>query len=99
MAIFGFFKTQRPRQFNLKYRYYDEQKERLRESEERVRKKLGLDKDGNKNAKYSVDPERIRGSMRGSLEDSRQKKRNNVRYGIFIGFILICLYLFYHYVL
>ena len=90
-------KQRRPRQFNLKYRYYDEHKERLRESEERVRKQLGMDKD--KKEGYRVDPERIRNSMRDTLEDSRQKKRDMVRLGIVLGFVVICFYLFIHYVL
>ena len=95
MAILGFMKQRRPRQFNLKYRYYDVHKERLRESEERVRKQLGMDKKEG----YRVDPERIRNSMRDTLEDSRQKKRDMVRLGIVLGFVVICFYLFIHYVL
>ena len=39
----GFFKLRKPRQFNLKPRYYDEHKERLQQSEERVRKELQME--------------------------------------------------------
>lgn len=94
MAILGFLKQRKPRQFNLKYRYYDEHKERLKESEARVRKQMGMEA---KN-EYKVDPDRIRNSMREALEESRQKKRDMVRLGIVIGFILICTYLVVHYV-
>ena len=39
----GLFKLRKPRQFNLKPRYYDEHKERLQQSEERVRKELEME--------------------------------------------------------
>lgn len=94
MAILGFLKQRKPRQFNLKYRYYDEHKERLKESEARVRKQMGMEAENG----YKIDPDRIRNSMREVLEESRQKKRDMVRLGIVIGFILICTYLVVHYV-
>lgn len=94
MAILGFLKQRKPRQFNLKYRYYDEHKERLKESEARVHKQMGMEAKND----YKVNPDRIRNSMREALEESRQKKRDMVRLGIVIGFILICTYLVIHYV-
>lgn len=98
MAIFGMFGQQRkPRQFNLKYRYYDEHKERLKESEARVRKQLGMEVDDRR--EYKPNAENIHNAFRSALEDSRRKKRESVRLGIAIGLFIIIAYLFVHYVL
>ena len=89
---FSFFKQRKPRQFNLKYRYYDEQKERIAQSEARVRKKLGLE-DG------SEKPERLLkyGVFRNSVESAKEDKKRMMRFGVIIGVLLIFAYTFFYY--
>ncbi|MBO7368465.1 MAG: hypothetical protein J6U24_07725 [Paludibacteraceae bacterium] len=89
---FSFFKQRKPRQFNLKYRYYDEQKERIAQSEARVRKKLGLDGEDDK-------PERLLkyGVFRNSVESAREDKKRMMRMGVIIGLLLIFAYTFFYY--
>jgi hypothetical protein len=91
----GLFKIRKPRQFNLKPRYYDEHKERLQQSEERVRKQLDMEVDNQK--KHSFE-DSIRGKFRESLEDTRADKNSKMRMGIIIGVILVGIYLFFNYV-
>lgn len=91
----GLFKLRKPRQFNLKPRYYDEHKERLQQSEERVRKQLNMEVDNQK--KHSFE-DSIRGKFRESLEDTRADKNSKMRMGIIIGVILVGIYLFLNYV-
>ena len=89
---FSFFRQRKPRQFNLKYRYYDEQKESIAQSEARVRKKLGLDEGSDSH-------ERIlkHGVFRSSVESAREDKNRMMRFGIIIGLLLIFTYMFFHY--
>jgi hypothetical protein len=89
------FKLRKTRQFNLKPRYYDEHKERLKQSEERVRKQLDMEVDNQK--KHSFE-DSIRGKFRESLEDTRADKNSKMRMGIIIGVILVGIYLFFNYV-
>ena len=91
----GLFKLRKPRQFNLKPRYYDEHKERLQQSEERVRKQLDMEVDNQK--KHSFE-DSIRGKFRESLEDTKADKNSKMRMGIIIGVILVGIYLFFNYV-
>ena len=91
----GFFKLRKPRQFNLKPRYYDEHKERLQQSEERVRKQLNMEVENQK--KHSFE-DSIRGKFRESLEDTRADKSSKMRLGIIIGIIIVGVYLFINYV-
>jgi len=86
------FNLRKPRKFNVKYRFYDEQKERIRESEARVRKKMGIEAEGDE--KYHA---LHRGVFRDSVEDSRSEKNRNVRFGIILGVLLILLYALFHY--
>ena len=89
------FKLRKPRQFNLKPRYYDEHKERLQQSEERVRKELQMETENMK--KHSFE-DSIRGKFRESLEDTRADKSSKMRLGIIIGIIIVGVYLFINYV-
>ena len=89
------FKLRKPRQFNLKTRYYDEHKERLQQSEERVRKQLNMELENQK--KHSFE-DSIRGKFRESLEDTRAEKNSKMRLGIIVGIIIVGVYLFINYV-
>ena len=89
------FKLRKPRQFNLKPRYYDEHKERLQQSEERVRKELEMEYESKR--KHSFE-DSIRGKFRESLEDTRADKNSKMRLGIIIGIIIVGAYLFINYV-
>ena len=91
----GFFKLRKPRQFNLKPRYYDEHKERLQQSEERVRKELQMESE--KMNKHSFE-DAIPGKIRETLEDSRIQKTNKTKVGVMIGVIALAVYLFLNYV-
>ena len=89
------FKIRKPRQFNLKPRYYDEHKERLQQSEERVRKELEMEYESKR--KHSFE-DSIRGKFRESLEDTRADKSSKMRLGIIVGIIIVGVYLFINYV-
>ena len=89
------FKLRKPRQSNLKPRYYDEHKERLQQSEERVRKELQMESENMK--KHSFE-DAIRGKFRESLEDTRADKSSKMRLGIIVGIIIVGVYLFINYV-
>ena len=89
------FKIRKPRQFNLKTRYYDEHKERLQQSEERVRKELEMECENKR--KHSFE-DSIRGKFRESLEDTKADKNAKMRLGIIVGVILVGIYLFLNYV-
>lgn len=89
------FKLRKPRQFNLKPRYYDEHKERLQQSEERVRKELEMEYESKR--KHSFE-DSIRGKFRDSLEDTRADKNSKMRLGLIIGIIIVGVYLFINYV-
>ncbi len=91
----GIFKLRKPRQFNLKPRYYDEHKERLQQSEERVRKELEMECENKR--KHSFE-DSIRGKFRESLEDTRADKNSKMRLGIIVGIIIVGVYLFINYV-
>ena len=91
----GLLKLRKPRQFNLKPRYYDEHKERLQQSEERVRKEFQMETENMK--KHSFE-DSIRGKFRESLEDTRADKSSKMRLGIIIGIIIVGVYLFINYV-
>ena len=91
----GLFKIRKPRQFNLKPRYYDEHKERLQQSEERVRKELEMECENKR--KHSFE-DSIRGKFRESLEDNRAQKTYKTKVGVMIGIIALAIYLFINYV-
>ncbi len=91
----GLFKLRKPRQFNLKPRYYDEHKERLQQSEERVRKELEMECENKR--KHSFE-DSIRGKFRESLEDNRAQKTYKTKVGVMIGVIALAIYLFLNYV-
>ncbi|MCQ2368897.1 MAG: hypothetical protein MJ007_00255 [Paludibacteraceae bacterium] len=86
------FKIRKPRQYNVKYRYYDEHKERLQQSEARVRKKLGMDVDDSASTGVLH-----RGVFRNSIDSTKEEKSRNMRFGIIIGVLLIFAYCFIHY--
>lgn len=88
------FNLRKPRQYNVKYRIYDEQKERLRESEARVREKLGMEKsDDTKRSSGRLEY----GVFRDSIDNSRAEKSRNMRFGIIVGVFLMLAYLLIHY--
>ena len=91
----GLFKIRKPRQFNLIPRYYDEHKERLQQSEERVRKELEMECENKR--KHSFE-DSIRGKFRESLEDNRAQKTYKTKVGVMIGVIALAIYLFLNYV-
>ena len=91
----GLFKLRKPRQFNLKPRYYDEHKERLQQSEERVRNELEMEYESKR--KHSFE-DSIRGKFIEILEDTRADKSSKMRLGIIIGIIIVSAYLFINYV-
>lgn len=93
--ITSIFKQRKPRQFNLKPRYYDEHKERLQQSEDRVRKELEMELENKRKHSYE---DAIRGKFRGDIEDSREKKNHKVKIGIMISTIIAIVYIIFNYV-
>jgi hypothetical protein len=88
-----FFKQRKPRSFQLKPRYYDEHKERLAESEERVRKELGINKEKEDQRGYE---QRIRGKFMQSIEGAKERKNEKVRLSIVIAIIFFVGYMLYN---
>lgn len=93
--ITSIFKQRKPRQFNLKPRYYDEHKERLQQSEDRVRKELEMELENKRKHSYE---DAIRGKFKGGIEDSREKKNHKVKIGIMISTIIAIVYIIFNYV-
>ena len=93
--ITSIFKQRKPRQFNLKPRYYDEHKERLQQSEDRVRKELEMELENKRKHSYE---DAIRGKFKGAIEDSREKKNHKVKIGIMISAIIAIVYIIFNYV-
>ncbi len=89
-----FFSQRKPRAFQLKPRYYDEHKERLAESEERVRKELGLQQE--KAQKPTSYEDRIRGKFKASIEDAPQRKNAKIRLSIVIAIVFFVVYMVYN---
>ncbi len=89
---FSFFRQRKPRQFNLKYRYYDEQKERIAQSEARVRKKLGY-VDGTESGERLLK----HGVFRSTVESAKEDKSRMMRLGVVVGLLLIFAYAFFYY--
>ncbi len=93
--ISGIFKQRKPRQYNLKPRYYDEHKERLQQSEERVRRELEMEVENKKKHSYE---NAIRGKFKETIQDSREKKNDKVKLGILISTIVAIVYIVLNYV-
>lgn len=92
----GFFPKTEIRQFNLKPRYYDEHKERIAQSRERVRRQLGLEEP--KKDQPAVRPTDLHGAFRETLDRTRSEKRQKMVLGLSIGFLLLLFVVFMHYV-
>ena len=88
-----FFNQRKPKGFNLKPRYYDEHKERLAASEERVKKELGMEQE--KTVPTSYD-QRIRGKCRASIEDAKERKNAKIRLSFIIAIIFFAFYMIYN---
>lgn len=103
MGIFTFFRVQKPRRYNPKFRYYDEHKERLKESEERVRKKLAEEsgkaaaEEEAEKVNLSRSSERIHSAYREGIELSREDKKAKTRMGLLIGAAIIIIVVFLQY--
>lgn len=89
-----FFNQRKPRAFQLKPRYYDEHKERLAQSEERVRKELGMEEE--KAAHPRGYEERIRGKFQESIEGATQRKNEKIRLSLIIAILFFIAYLLYN---
>jgi len=90
MAIFTFFRTPKPKGFNHKLIYYNEQKEEMREREARIKRELGLS-DGD---------EHYVPNIKGRFKSDRVKKysqsRNSAFRVLIILFVLLLIaYLFF----
>ena len=88
-----FFSQRKPRAFNLKPRYYDEHKERLAESQERVKKELGMEQEKATPTSYD---QRIRGKFRASIEDAKERKNAKIRLSFIIAIIFFAFYMIYN---
>ena len=94
----AFFKQRKPRQFNLKPRYYDEHKERLAQSIERVEAQLA--KAAGENAgtvSAETRRENIREAFRSTIDNAKAEKAAKMRLGFIIGAGLIFFAILMHY--
>ena len=90
-----FFSQRKPRAFQLKPRYYDEHKERLAQSEERVRKELGLEQEkaADNNRGYE---QRIRGKFMANIEDAKERKNAKIRLSLIVAILFFVGYMLYN---
>jgi len=90
MAIFSFFKQQRPNQFEYKPRFYDPEIEKRREKLKTLRK----DKETELDEKEEYAPGNIiRGSMKSKIGRKEKKTFSMTRIAIFIVFLILVIYL------
>ena len=89
-----FFNQRKPRPFQLKPRYYDEHKERLAESEERVRKQLGMEQEQAKQDRGYEN--RIRGKFKESIDGAVQRKNAKIRLSLIIAIVFFVVYMLYN---
>jgi hypothetical protein len=84
MLKFSFLKTQKPKQFEYKPRYYDPEKEAL----EQRRREMGL-------SDQQTRSEQLRARMQyewGRRRDRQKRQRNNtIRLLVFIGLVILML--------
>lgn len=86
----GLFTARKPRGFQHNYIYYDPRKEKLREIDERAKRKLG------KLPPKEFSPEDIRGKFVGATKHLKRRKdsgRKPVSYGVLIMLIVALLML------
>lgn len=91
MALFSFFRSERPKQFNFTPRYYDERKEALQERIKNIEIEMGVRKDDGARRRL----------QKGALQEHFTKKRTAERKSslrlVFITALLLAVfyYLFY----
>ena len=92
------FKQKKPRQFNLKPRYYDEHKERLEQAYQRYEDKKAKEA-GLETAVRSADARRenIHAAFHGSVDRVKADKAGKMRWGFAIGILLLLITIFFHY--
>lgn len=95
MSLTNFFHRPQPRRFNITPRFYDESKERLADSEKRVREKLNLQAKQGEEKNSTHDS--INGKFKEALEQNRREKNDKVRLGVIIGAIILVIYLVFFY--
>ncbi len=87
MAIFTFFKTGKPKGFNYKPIYYNEQKEEMKEREARIKRELGL------NDEDTPFVPNIKGKFRSKrLNKYSQSRQSTVRILIILFLLLLAAY-------
>ena len=91
----SFFPKTEMRRFNYKPRYYDEHKDRIAQSRERVRKQLAEER----GEKYdgTARTRDLHGAFRDSLDRTRAGKRQKMVTGILIGAFLLVFMVFARY--
>jgi len=90
MALFFNTKMRKPREFEHKYIYVDERKEKLQKMEEQARRELGL------LPPKEFDPEDIRGKFVESTKHLKRRKESNRRplsYPKLLVIILVLLFI------
>lgn len=92
-----FINLPKSRQFNIATRFYDPQKEAMKEREERIRKELEGEKEGGSDFHYGAG---IKGSFRSAskinsktLEEVRKKSNKRLLYILVILVILVYFFL------
>jgi hypothetical protein len=92
-----FFHTPRAKQFHITTRYYDAEKEELRDREERIKSELGLNEKKEWNTNHRTN---IRGTFRQNMggfskSASEARRRSNTRLIFFVLILTLAVYLFF----
>lgn len=89
----GLFTVRKPRGFHHNYIYYDPRKEKLKEIDERAKRKLGI------LPPKEFSPEDIRGKFVGATKHLKRRKesgRKPLSYGVLILLIVILLFVMHY---
>ena len=98
MALFSFYNSRKPRQFEHKPIYYDPRKEEMEDRLRRVKREMGLE-EAPEDYKPLIKGTFINGTThlkksRLKGDDSYSRKYKNVRLGVILVLLMIVLYIF-----
>lgn len=93
-----FFHTPKSKQFHIPYRYYDPEKEEMKDREQRIKKELGIKDEGSQDENYRAT---LKGSFRSAMDRSKTEKdarrSSNTRLIWLIMILSVVFYLLFFY--
>ncbi len=94
--ISSFFHTPKSKKFNFTPRFYDEDAERHKEREERIKAELGIVDEADKNRPYRPNIKgqfrQVKGAVKSSAEERRVYNRRVISLIIILTLIMVAIY-------